>query len=169
MAHTNLILTNEELQAVYQLIKEYEEKIPENEEEFYDYADDFEELIDKKIIKTILKKISRVIPEKDKIDIDKDFLRKKYYTFNNSVDERVYSMLKKAFEQLKTVEIEYFNMESAEFIKRKINVYYTSAKYTIGYCHLRKAIRKFRTSRMKSAKITNSSYKIPKSFDKNDY
>ena len=60
-------------------------------------------------------------------------------------------------------------MESAEFSKRKIDIYYKSRRYTIGYCHLRKDIRKFRTSRISSAKITNETYQIPKDFDKNQY
>ena len=93
----------------------------------------------------------------------------KYHTYNNSINQNAYSTLKKAFQQLKTVEISYFDMESAEFIKRDVDVCYTSAKYTIGYCHLRKAMRKFRTSRVASAKMTDKIYKIPKSFNKNDY
>ena len=162
--------SNEESKAIYQLVKEYEENAPESDEEYYnDYYDSYEEPIEKKVIKSILKKLSKHIPKEAKEDIDKEFLRQKYHTFNNRIDQGVYSTLKKAFEQLKSVEIEYFNMESAEFRKRKINVYYTSAKYTIGYCQLRKAIRKFRTSRIKSAKLADSSYKIPKNFDKNKY
>ena len=60
-------------------------------------------------------------------------------------------------------------MESAEFSKRKLDVYYKSRKYVIGYCHLRKEIRKFRTHRITSAKLTNNIYKIPEDFDKNMY
>ena len=60
-------------------------------------------------------------------------------------------------------------MESAEFSTRKLDIYYKSSKYVIGYCHLRKGIRKFRTSRISSAKLTNETYQIPKNFDKNKY
>ena len=60
-------------------------------------------------------------------------------------------------------------MESAEFSTRKLDIYYKSSKYVIGYCHLRKDIRKFRTSRIASAKLTDKNYKIPKNFNKNDY
>jgi len=70
---------------------------------------------------------------------------------------------------LKTIEITYFNMESADFSKRKLDVYYKSRRYTIGYCHLRKDIRKFRTNRIASAKLTIDSYKIPSNFNKKDY
>jgi len=60
-------------------------------------------------------------------------------------------------------------MESADFSKRKLDVYYKSRRYTIGYCHLRKDIRKFRTNRIASAKLTIDSYKIPSNFNKKDY
>lgn len=170
MKQNQLNLIPEELRIIYKLLKDYEEKAQDDEEGHYnDYYDEYEEILDKKQIKSLLKKIGKNLPPKITIEIGKDFLRKKYHTFNNSINERVYAILKKSFETLKTVEIEYFNMESAEFIKRKIDVYYTSAKYTIGYCHLRKAIRKFRTSRISSAKLTESTYKIPKNFNKNDY
>lgn len=160
----------EEAKALYKIIKEYEKDAPESDKEYYDdYYDEYETPIKKKIIKAILSKISKILTEKQRIEIDKDYLRKKYHTFNNDVDERVYSIIEKAFSQLKTVEITYFNMESADFSKRKLDIFYKSRKYTIGYCHLRKDIRKFRTSRIASAKLTNDNYKIPKDFDKNQY
>ena len=165
-----LNLKPEELAVIYKIIKDYEENAPEDEEEFYnDHYDENEEPIDKKLLSSILKKISKQLPEENKEEIDKDFLRKKYHTFNNSINEKAYAIIEKAFEQLKTVDIKYFSMESAEFSKRNLDIYYKSRKYTIGYCHLRKSVRKFRTSRIASAKLTNSHYKIPKSFDKNDY
>lgn len=163
-------LSTEELEAIYKIIRKYEQDTPENEQEYYDdYYDSYEDIINKSLIKSILVKISSNLPEKKREEIDKDFLRKKYHTFNNDIDEEVYSIIEKAFLQLKTIEIAYFNMESAEFNKRKLDVYYKSRRYIIGYCHLRKDIRKFRASRIASAKLTNESYKIPKSFDKNKY
>jgi predicted DNA-binding transcriptional regulator YafY len=163
-------LTKEEAEALYKIVKKYEENAPESDEEFYDdYYDSYEEPIKKKVIKSILFQISSNLSNDQKEEIDKDFLRKKYHTFNNDVDEKVYSIIEKAFDQLKTIEITYFNMESAEFSKRKLDVYYKSRRYVIGYCHLRKEIRKFRTSRIASAKLTGDNYKIPKNFDKNEY
>ena len=163
-------LSKEETEALYKIIKEYEKNAPEGDKEYYDdYYHEYETPIKKKIIKSITKKISTFLPEKQKVEIDKDFLRKKYHTFNNDIDNRVYSVIEKAFLQLKTVEIRYFNMESAEFSKRKVDVYYKSRRYTIGYCNLKKDIRKFRTSRIASAKLTNETYQIPKDFDKNNY
>ena len=162
-----LNLKPEELAAIYKIIKDYQENASDNEEEYYN--DEYDEPIDKKILSSIINKLSKQLPEYDKEEIDKDFLRKKYHSFNNYINEKAYSILERAFEQLRVVEIEYFSMESAEFSKRKLDIYYKSRKYTIGYCHLRKAIRKFRTSRIASAKLTDSHYNIPKSFKKNDY
>ncbi|MEK6850079.1 MAG: WYL domain-containing protein [Nanoarchaeota archaeon] len=164
------IFNKEEAEAIYKIVKEYEKDAPESDKEYYDdYYDEYETPIKKKIIKSILNKISNLLPENQKVEIDKDFLRKKYHTFNNEVDEKVYFVIEKAFSQLKAIEITYFNMENAEFSKRKLDVFYKSRRYTIGYCHLRKDIRKFRTSRIASAKLTNETYKIPKDFDKNQY
>ncbi len=164
------LFTPEELEALYQIVRKYEENAPENEEEAYnDYYDEYEEILPKDVISSILKKVARQLPEEAKEEIDKYFLRQKYHTYNNPIDGKVYSTLKNALEQLKTAEISYFNMDSAEFKKREVDIYYASAKYTLGYCHLRKAMRKFRTSRIASAKLTDQTYSVPKNFNKNDY
>lgn len=162
--------TEEESEAIYKIVKEYEENNPETDEEYYDdYYDEYKTPIRNKIIGSILKKINSSLPKEQTEEIDKDFLRKRYHTFNNGIDEGVYSIIERAFNQLKTAEIKYFNMESAEFSKRKVDVYYKSRKYVIGYCHLRKEIRKFKTSRIASAELTDDNYKIPGDFDKNKY
>ncbi|MBI2148567.1 WYL domain-containing protein [Candidatus Woesearchaeota archaeon] len=163
----DLSFNAEEMEALYQIIREYQEEMP-NEEEYWDY-DKSKEKIDKKLIVSILKKVSKNLSKESKIEIDKDFLRAKYHTFNNPINEKAYSIIEKAFDELKTVEINYFNIDSAEFTKRKLDVYYKSRKYIISYCHLRKAIRKFRASRMEKVNLTTEQYKIPKNFDKNKY
>ncbi len=167
---TSFKVTKEESEAIYKIVKEYEQNAPESDEDYYDnnYGE-YESPIKNKIIKSILKKIKTTLPKEQTDKINKEFLREKYHSFNNEIDEKVYSTIEKAFNQLKTIEIRYFNMESAEFSKREIDVYYKSRKYVIGYCHLRKDIRKFRTSRIASAKLASDSYKIPESFDKNKY
>ncbi|MBU0761260.1 MAG: WYL domain-containing protein [Nanoarchaeota archaeon] len=162
--------SEEELEALYKILKGYEKNAPESDKEYYDdYYDEYKTPIKKKIIKSIYSKVNNFLPKEEKEEIDKEFLREKYHTFNNDIDERVYSAIERAFSQLKTVEIKYFNMQSAEFSKRKIDVYYRSRRYIIGYCHLKKGIRKFRTSRIASARLTNETYEIPGDFDKNKY
>ncbi|MBI2047110.1 WYL domain-containing protein [Candidatus Pacearchaeota archaeon] len=126
-------------------------------------------LVDRKPLLAILKKIEEMLPKKERDGIIKDFLRRKYSTFNNEIDEKVYAVIEKAFDKLKTAEIGYFDIESAEVKKRLLDIYYKSRKYTIGYCHLKNAIRKFRTSRIACAKIIDKNYAIPSDFNKNDY
>ncbi len=162
--------SEEEVEAVYKIVKEYEKDALESDKEYYDdYYDEYETPIKKKVINSIIRKISDLLSQKQKAEIDKDFLRKKYHIFNNEVDEKVYLVIERAFSQLKTIEITYFSMESADFSKRKLDVYYKSRRYIIGYCHLRKDIRKFRTNRIASVKLTSDNYKIPENFNKNEY
>jgi|SRR3989344_1892720 len=171
MKRDNKISFNkEELSAVYKIIKDYQKDASEEDEEYYDdYYDAYEKPIKRKVIRAVLSKINIALPKEQKEIIYKDFLRKKYHTFNNDVDEKVYKAIENAFSELKTIEIKYFNTKSADFSKRKLDIYYKSRKYTIGYCHLRKEIRNFRTSRISSAKLTTESYQIPEDFDKHDY
>lgn len=164
--------SDSELTALYTIIKHEHENTYDvdydSDDDFYD-EDYVSKPIAKKTITSIATKITKVLPKETKKELDKEFLRKKYHPYNNQIDEYVYATLKKAYKELTTVEIKYFDMNTAEFIKRNIDVYYTSAKYTIGYCHLRKAIRKFRTSKIASAKRIDKNYTIPNDFNKNKY
>ena len=164
--------TDSELTALYKIIHNQVENTYDvdydSDDDFYD-EDFFSKPIDKKTITTIAAKIIKVLPKETKKELDKEFLRKKYHPYNNTIDEKVYATLKNAYKKLMTTEIKYFDMDTAEFIKRNIEVYYTSARYTIGYCHLRKAIRKFRTSKIASAKLIDKNYTIPSDFNKNKY
>mgnify|MGYP001583368083 FL=1 len=164
-----LNLKQKELETIYKILKEYEKTSNSNEESYDNYDSGNEKPIDKKIVLSILKNIGTWISQESKKEIDEIFLRKKYHTFNNEIDENSYATLERAFKQFKTVEIAYFDMKTAEFNKRKLDIYYKSRKYIIGYCHLRKGIRKFRTSRIASVNTTNLHYRIPQHFDKNDY
>jgi len=161
--------TNKELEKIYKILKAYDDSLIVNpcEDWEMDYYD--EPFIEREGIKPILKKIESSLPKKEFSEMNKNILRRKYDVFNNQVDENIYSKIEKAFNQRKRVEIGYFNMESAEVRKREVDVYYKSRKYVIGYCHLRKAMRKFRASRIVKAKILDKKYEIPASFNKNNY
>ena len=162
-------LSNAELKKIYQILRAFDGGLIVNPTE--DWEQDYygEKIADDKGLKEIIKKIERLLPEEEAKKVDKKVLRRKYDSFNNEIDEREYAVLERAFAKLNTVEIEYFNMERAEFDKRKIDIYHKSRRYTIGYCHIKRAIRKFRTSRIASVKLTNDNYKIPKDFDKKSY
>ena len=158
-----------ELKKIYQILSAFDENLIVNPAEQWEQDYYEEKIADKKGLKEIIKKIEKLLPKGEKLEISKKVLRRRYDSFNNEIDERVYAVLEKAFAKLKTVEIEYFNMERAEFDARQIDIYYKSRRYVIGYCHIKKAIRKFRTSRIASAKLTDKIYKIPETFNKNDY
>ena len=162
-------LDEKERKAIYSVFKSRGESPVDDGEYYDDYYDTYEKPIKNKVIRSILSKIGKSLDKDQKEEIDKDFLRKKYHTYNNDIDEKVYTRIEKAFSGLKTVEIEYFDMETAETKRRTVDIYYKSRKYTVGYCHMREDIRKFRTSRIVSAKITNESYKVPVTFDKSQY
>lgn len=164
-----LTFKKEEAEAVYKIVKKYEKNVPENDPGRYDDYIISEEPIKTKVIKSILNKIGRCLPEKQKDEIEKKILNKKYRMFNNKIDNGVYQILEKAFAQLKTVEMKYFDMENTKLSKRKFDVYYTSTRYVIGYCHVRKNVLKFRTSRIAAAQLTQDSYTIQENFNKNSY
>ena len=163
-------LTTQELAVIYEIIQEYCDDIPNNQEEYYQYYGDYDkEYPDKKLVKKILTKLGSTLPKKRRTIINQYFLRQKYHTLNNNINEKAYRTLTQGFKTNTTLIINYFNMESATSKKRNIDVYHVTRKYTTGYCHLRKAIRKFRTSRIISAKLTEEKYTIPKTFNKNNY
>lgn len=118
---------------------------------------------------SFLEKIEGLLPFNECEIIKKQILRRKYDTFNNEIDEDVYENIEKAFNQEKTIEIGYFDIKAVEIRTREIDIYYKSRRYVIAYCHLRKDMRKFRTSGIVEANLTNNAYKIPKDFDKNRF
>jgi len=161
-------LTTDDIKKIYQLLKAFDKGLIINPSEAWELDHHDEHIVDRKGIKSVLKKIERLVP-KEVEKINKIVLRRKYDTFNNEINELVYTKLERAFNEGRTVEIGYFNMNSAEVKKRKINVYHKTRKYVIGYCYLRNAMRKFRTSRIVSAKLTEKTYTIPSDFDKNKF
>ena len=162
-------LTNKEIEKVYKIVKAFDEGLLVNPQEEWeqDYYD--EKLLDKKGLKPILQKLKSSIPKGYINQAEKEVLVRKYDTFNNIIDQNVERKIIKAFNGKLTLEIEYFSMERAEFSKRKVDIYAKNSKYILGYCHSRKAIRKFRISRIGKAKITTNKYEIPINFNKKDY
>ena len=162
-------LSTKESAQVYQILKAFDEGLIVNPSEDWelDYYD--EKIADRKVLKPIIKNIEKSLPKEESEETKKTVLRRRYDTFNNEINESAYGKIETAFNNQKTVEIGYFDMASAETRKREIDVYHKTRKYVIGYCHLRKAIRKFRTSRIVTAKLTDKKYKIADNFDKNRY
>jgi predicted DNA-binding transcriptional regulator YafY len=162
-------LSANELKQVYQILRAFDEGLIVNPSEDWELDHYDEKIADKSGLKAIIKKIEKLLPKEDREETNKTVLRRRYNTFNNEINESAYGKIEDAFDNRKTIEIGYFDMASAETRKREVDVYYKNRKYVIGYCHLRKSIRKFRTSRIVSTKLTNKDYTIPENFDKNKY
>ena len=162
-------LTDKEIEKVYKILKAFNEGLIVNPQEGWeqDYYD--EKLIDKKGLKQILGKLKSSLHYENIEKVEKEVLLRKYDTFNNIIDENVEKNVTKAFNGKLTLEIEYFSMGRAEFTKRKVDIYAKNSKYIVGYCHSKNAIRKFRTSRIGKAKVTQNKYEIPSNFNKKDY
>jgi predicted DNA-binding transcriptional regulator YafY len=161
MATGSVRFTENELFLIYRALQ----ALSDNSYDYEGWYDDYELSED---TGKLLKKIEAA-SERISNELKKDILREKYHTFRDNVDERVHATLRKAFENNERVAIGYFNLDSGEIKNREIDVYYMSSKYTVAYCHLRKDMRKFRNSRIVTAKLTGKKYKIPKSFNKKDY
>lgn len=165
----SITLSIKEAKQVYQILKAFDEGLIVNPSGNWELDHYDEKIANRKGLKPIIKKIEKSLPKEETEETKKIVLRRRYDAFNNEINESVYRKIENAFNNKKTVEIGYFDMASAETRKREIDVYHKTRKYVIGYCHLRKAIRKFRTSRIVTAKLTDKNYKIPANFDKNRY
>ena len=142
----------------------------DNDDEAWGLDEYGERPINSKGVGGVIRKLEASLPKEEAKEIEKAVLLRRYSTFRNEVDERVYSSLSKAFENKRRIEIDYFSMERAEATRRSIDIYYLNRRYVIAYDHLRNAMRKFRTSRvMKIRKIGNDVYTIPADFDKKAY
>ncbi len=85
--------------------------------------------------------------------------------------QTVDQLLKQAFAQRRTLEIEYSSPRNNAGQKqtRQIDIYSFDLGTIIAYCHLRKAIRTFKTRRILSAKLTENNYKIPADFKPQEF
>lgn len=150
-----LSLSKNELLKIYKILKAIDEGIIANPSEEWELDFFDAPLLEKLNLKLILKKIEKSLPKEEYSETKKDVLRRRYHTFSTSVDSRVHSKLVNAFDNRRRIEIEYFSMGLGETRKRQIDIYYMSSRYIIAYCHLRKAMRKFRVSKVVKAKPMN--------------
>ena len=165
----SITLSKKEITQAYQILKAFDEGLIVNPSEEWELDHYDEKIADRNGLKPIIKKIEQSLPKKESEKTKKTILRRRYATFNNEINESVYKKIENAFNNNKTIEIGYFDMTFAKTIKREIDIYYKTRRYIIGYCHLRKAIRKFRMSRVVTSKLNDKNYKIPDNFDKNKY
>jgi predicted DNA-binding transcriptional regulator YafY len=165
----NVRLTTLELRRTLIILRAFRAGLLANVDEAWELDEYGERLVNGRGIDRIIRKLEASLPKEQAEEIQKTVLLRRYHTYHDEVDERLYSTLDRAFQSKRRVEIDYFSIERAEATKREVDIYYLSRRYMIAFDHLRKAIRKFRASRVMKARIRNESYKIPESFDKHAY
>ncbi|MEM4308568.1 MAG: WYL domain-containing protein [Thermoplasmata archaeon] len=169
--------TQEELAYLYTILRMMEEGFlsdRSSEDDYYEeeyWDDEEEEWEDEEEPErtSIIKKLKKLLPEKEIKQIEKYILRIKYGGFYRGVNERTFAKLEEAFEKKRTVKVEYYSTTEDNITEREIDIYYLSRKYIIGYCHLRKEIRKFRADRFIRVEITRKKYEVPDGFDKKEW
>ncbi|HEY4000968.1 MAG TPA: WYL domain-containing protein [Candidatus Xenobia bacterium] len=89
------------------------------------------------------------------------------------VDGEVLETVTTALERRCTVGIEYYSPTGDETTSRDIDVYHLAHIrgdwYAVAWCHLRRALRNFALSRMRSVRPRHRSYVIPEDFDIHDH
>ncbi len=85
--------------------------------------------------------------------------------------QTVIQTLREAFNQRRTLEIEYSSPSSnfGQRHKRKIDIYDFDLGRIVAYCHLRKQLRTFNIRRILSASLTGGKYKIPAHFNLQEF
>lgn len=86
-----------------------------------------------------------------------------------AVDSETLDTMAEALERRKTVRMDYYSIYRNERTQRKVDVYHITHRrgdwYAVGWCHLRKALRIFALSRIRSIRRMSASYRIPADFD----
>lgn len=90
-------------------------------------------------------------------------------------ERRLLGVLQEAIGRGRRLELEYRGIERNQTTERSVNPYLLSMNsgmwYLIGWCHLRKAVRTFKISRIKNARVLgpDNSFTIPGDFDRSSY
>jgi predicted DNA-binding transcriptional regulator YafY len=78
------------------------------------------------------------------------------------------NLIREAVAGKKTLHIDYHSFASDETTSREFDPYFYELQdgcyHVIGYCHLRKGVRDFRVSRIKSLKLVDKSFERPENF-----
>ncbi|MEA4853304.1 MAG: WYL domain-containing protein [Christensenella sp.] len=85
-----------------------------------------------------------------------------------SIDEEILEGVKNAVESRCSVEMVYRSFSTGQTETRKFDPYLFEVRdgcwHTIGYCHLRGAVRDFRVSRIEAIKLLNDPFELPQRF-----
>ncbi len=162
--------SQEELLALYSLIKMYVENqfMMQGYHGEDQHEDESYKPISERDLKTILQKIKPLM-EKEAFSKAKDiFIESKYGDWNRVPEESIIRKINKIMNNRKVACIEYYSPD-AGVSKRNVDIYARNARYIVGFCRLRKNIRKFRISRIVSIKVLEEIFETPEDFDKKKF
>jgi predicted DNA-binding transcriptional regulator YafY len=125
-------------------------------------------------LREIFRKIVQSLPQK--ITVDSQLLTS-HVSFipdhEGIIDIKVFETVFAALRTNTTMSFEYRSLQKRVHAKRAVDPYHAICQrgnwYIIGYCYDRKEPRMFALSRIKSAKTTGKTFKIPPDFDPNKY
>ncbi len=160
----NLKLRQPELSAIYAMVKLYlEDILVTHGYHGEDYGDESYEPVSKKELKALMKKIRPLMDKTALREAENIFLDAKYGDWDRLPEENIIAKIEEAISSRRLACIEYFSPESG-VSRRNVEIYAKNARYTVGFCHLRKEIRKFRNSRIMGIKLLNEKFKVPNNF-----
>lgn len=84
------------------------------------------------------------------------------------LDENILEDVRRAARECKGIELEYNTFSTGELTKRLFDPYVLEVRegcwHAIGYCHLRNSVRDLRVSRIRSTKLTEHGFEVPRGF-----
>jgi predicted DNA-binding transcriptional regulator YafY len=125
-------------------------------------------------LREIFRKIVQSLPQK--ITVDSQFLTNRVSFIPDHegiIDMKVFEVIFTALRTTATVSFEYRSLQKTVYTKRLMDPYHAICQrgnwYVIGYCHDRQEPRMFALSRIKNARTIDKTFRIPASFDPNEY
>lgn len=119
--------------------------------------------------RSIMSKITNMLP--DNVSVDSSLVNNEIHFISDPVTKLqngVFNAVLKATKAHKTMEFEYKTAQNKEHEKREFNPYHLICQkgswYVIGYSFHAKDIRLYAMPRIRNAKITEKTFKIPKDF-----
>jgi predicted DNA-binding transcriptional regulator YafY len=161
----NLVITYEDCKFVYLVLKALLERVIDIS--FQYEIDEFgAELIERKKLSLVLRKVEQVLKEDDKRRIDREVYLRRFHPYVDIIDEEVYGILEDAHASRRRVQITYYSYSKGEFTAREVDIYKISRRYMIAYDYLSKEVRRFRVSRIVKAEKLAETYTIPEEYRK---
>lgn len=87
---------------------------------------------------------------------------------DSETDEEILALVQEALETSRSLRLRYHSFSSGETAERVFDPYVLEVRegcwHTIGFCHLREAVRDLRVSRIKDAELLRETFTIPRRF-----